>query len=45
MFRIYEKFNTATFVRYLDELRHKYGRILVLMDGAAPLQSDNGLSG
>ena len=39
MFRIYEKFDTATFIRYLDELRHKYGRILVLVDGAAPHRS------
>ena len=39
MFRIYEKFNTAIFIRYLDELRHKYWRILVLVDGAAPHHS------
>ena len=39
MFRIYEKFDTATFIRYLDELRHKYGKILVLVDGAAPHRS------
>lgn len=39
MFRIYEKFDTATFIRYLDELRHKYGRILVLVGGAAPHRS------
>ena len=39
IFRIYEKFDTATFSRYLDELRHKYGRILVLVDGAAPHRS------
>ena len=38
-FRIYEKFDTAAFIRYLDELRHKYGRILVLVDGAAPYRS------
>ena len=25
MSRIYEKFYTVTFIRYLDELRHKYG--------------------
>ena len=36
MFRICEKLNTATFVRYLDELRREYGKILVLADGAAP---------
>lgn len=39
MFRIYEKFDTATFIWYLDELRHKYGKILVLVDGAAPHRS------
>ena len=39
MFRIYEKFDTATFIRYLNELRRKYGRILVLVDGAAPHRS------
>ena len=39
LFRIYEKFDTATFIRHLDELRHKYGRILVLVDGAAPHRS------
>jgi hypothetical protein len=44
-FRIYEKFDTATFSRHLNELRRKYGRIPVLADDAAPLQGDNGLSG
>ena len=39
MFRICKKFDTATFIRYLDELRHKYGKILVLMDGTAPHRS------
>ena len=39
MSRICEKFDTATFIRYLDELRRKYGRILVLVDGAAPHRS------
>ena len=39
MFRICEKFDTVTFIRYLDELRRKYGKILVLVDGAAPHRS------
>lgn len=37
MFRIYEKFNAATFIRYLGGLRRKYERILVLVDSAASL--------
>ena len=37
-FHIYKKFDTATFIRYMDGLRHKYGRVLVL-DGAAPHRS------
>ena len=39
MFRIYEKFYAATFIRYLDELRRTYGSILILVDGAAPHRS------
>ena len=33
MFHIYEKFDVPTFIRYLNELRRKYGRILILVDG------------
>ena len=36
MFRIRERFDSATFIRYLDELRRKYGKIAVMVDGAAP---------
>ena len=29
MFMIHERFDSATFIRYLDELRRKYGKIAV----------------
>ena len=35
MFRIHDKFNATTLVRYLDKLRRKYGKILVMVDGVA----------
>ena len=39
MSRIHERFDSATFIRYLDELRRKHGKIAVMVDGAAPHRS------
>ena len=39
MFRIHERFDSATSIRYLDELRRKYEKIAVTVDGAAPHRS------
>ena len=36
---LHEKFDSATFIRYLDELRRKYRKIAVMVDGAAPRRS------
>ena len=39
VFRMHERFNTATFILYLDGLRRKYGKILTIVDGASPHRS------
>ena len=40
LFRTYDTFDSQTFVRYLDELRRKYGRIFVIADSASPHRSN-----
>ena len=32
LFRIYEKFNSITFVEYLKEIHYKYGKIALILD-------------
>ena len=40
LFRAYEKFDTATFLRYADCLRRKYGKVMIITDGAGPHRSN-----
>ncbi len=35
LFRVYKKFNAATFVEYLKELHWKYGRVALMLDRAS----------
>ena len=35
LFRLYDKFNSVTFVEYLKELHHYLGKIVVILDGAS----------
>jgi len=35
LFRIYKKFNAATFVEYLKEIHYKYGKIALILDRAS----------
>ncbi len=35
LFRVYQKFNAATFVEYLKELHWKYGRVALMLDRAS----------
>ncbi len=34
LFRTYERFNAETFVKYLEEMRVKWGKIAVILDNA-----------
>ena len=40
LFRIYERFNAETFVRYLKELHQKHGKIAIILDKASVHKSN-----
>ena len=39
LFRLYDKFNSEQFIKFLQQIHEKFGKIMIIMDKAAPHKS------